>query len=75
MDTNIDLTPLNFGKFNGKTPSDIALYDPYYIIWLYETLKLCSKELYESCHLETYTQEFEMENEELNNMRNNYNEE
>lgn len=36
----IDITPLTFGKYKGKTPEDLVLYDdPDYVVWLFENVK------------------------------------
>lgn len=47
----LDDTPLEFGKYKGKTPDYISDYDPGYIVWLWEntTVAHCSKALYEFC--------------------------
>lgn len=29
----LDNTPLVFGKYKGKTPVQIAVFDPYYLLW------------------------------------------
>lgn len=33
-DEELDHTPLQFGKYKGQTPSQIAEHDPRYLIWL-----------------------------------------
>jgi hypothetical protein len=45
---DIDALPLTFGKFKGKTPTEISEIAPEYIVWAYETVKPppCSEELY-----------------------------
>ena len=51
-DEKLDHTPLTFGKYKGKTPSDIAEEDPSYIIWMYENVtnkSTCSALLYQAC--------------------------
>ena len=47
----IDDIPLTFGKYQGKTPDQIAEIDDQYIIWMYDNIekKHCSKELRDSC--------------------------
>lgn len=32
--TNLDDTPLRFGKYKGRTPRQVSLDDPGYIVWL-----------------------------------------
>lgn len=32
----IDHTPLCFGRYNGKTPDEVSILDPGYIIWMSE---------------------------------------
>lgn len=46
-----DSIPLEFGKYKGSTPEEIAELDPSYIAWLYEKIKPspCSKQLYLAC--------------------------
>jgi hypothetical protein len=39
----LDHTPVQFGKYKGKTPSDIADEDPGYIIWMSEQKGLSDK--------------------------------
>ena len=50
-DEELDHTALDFGKHNGKTPSEISEIDPQYVIWMYQTFesKPCSKALYDAC--------------------------
>lgn len=50
--SDLDHTPLTFGKYRGKTPNDVSESDPRYIVWLYETVKdrdTCSQLLYKEC--------------------------
>ena len=51
---NLDDTPMEFGKYKGKTPDWISDYDPEYIVWLWENTKVapCSKAMYEFCKKE-----------------------
>lgn len=42
----IDDQPLTFGKHKGSTPRQISESDPGYVVWLYETMKRCSRDLY-----------------------------
>ena len=53
-----DRVPLEFGKYKGKTPDEIADIDAAYIVWLYNNVtvrtdgnkhKLVSKVLYNAC--------------------------
>lgn len=55
-DERLDHTPLTFGKYKGKTPSQIADINPSYIVWLWENVegpKHCSKLLYNDCQIDT----------------------
>jgi hypothetical protein len=47
----IDNKPLNFGKYKGKSSNEVAAEDPWYIVWMYETIKpeRCSASLYKDC--------------------------
>lgn len=47
----LDHTPLTKGKHKGKTPSQVALDDPSYVVWMCENWDVmpCSKLLYEEC--------------------------
>jgi len=60
-------TPLPFGKYNGKTPVEIAADDPGYIVWMYDTLdnKFCTKELRDVCE-EAYNEDW-VEEKDLDN--------
>ena len=47
-DEKLDHTPLTFGKYKGKTPSEIAEVNESYIRWMFETIldkNLCSDAL------------------------------
>lgn len=33
-DEELDHTPLDFGKYRGQTPDQIAAIDPGYVVWL-----------------------------------------
>ena len=46
-----DHTPLTFGKYKGKTPEEIAEYDPSYVVWMYDNVSgpPCSKVLRDDC--------------------------
>lgn len=50
-DERLDHTPLTFGKYKGKTPSEIAVDDPSYIVWMHNNIKrpLCSYVLAKDC--------------------------
>lgn len=52
---DMDHTPLDRGKYRGRTPDQISQIDPGYIVWLYETVKplKCSEVLYRDCRDET----------------------
>lgn len=54
MTTDLDDTPLTFGKYKGKTPNEIGDIQPSYLMWLYENIepKVCSKDLYTACELD-----------------------
>lgn len=47
----LDDTPLKFGKYKGKTPTDIARTNPGYIVWIYENIEIkhCTQTLYKKC--------------------------
>lgn len=47
----LDKIPLQFGKWAGKTPNEIADLDPGYVVWLYDecTPQRCSRALYLAC--------------------------
>lgn len=49
--TLLDDRELTFGKYNGDTPNEIALEDPQYLVWMYDTLntKFCTKRLRNEC--------------------------
>lgn len=36
-DIDIDKCPVQFGKYKGRTPDEIADTDPSYIVWMWET--------------------------------------
>jgi hypothetical protein len=59
----IDDIPLDFGKYKGLSPMQIADVDPSYIVWLYDTVKpkSCSKDLRNACEWDI--REFEDEYE------------
>jgi hypothetical protein len=58
MNNFVDNTPLEFGKFRGKTPNEIAEIEPSYIVWMYDNLDekfvtralrdLCEEAMYEN---------------------------
>lgn len=49
-ESNRDDLILGFGKHKGKSPNQIAAFDPDYIVWLYETFpNKVTKELAEAC--------------------------
>lgn len=50
--SDIDHTPLTFGKYVGKTPNEIAEIDERYICWMFREVKnrpTCSELLYKAC--------------------------
>lgn len=60
-DEELDHTALDFGKYKGKTPSEIAEVDAKYVIWMYQNFgsKPCSKALYDACLLDEAEEEEE----------------
>lgn len=50
-DEALDHKPMEFGKYKGRTPSEIADFDPGYIVWLYNSIdpKRCSRLLADAC--------------------------
>lgn len=50
-DKLLDKTYLNFGRYRGRSPEQIARIDPGYIVWLYDNVepKRCSRELALDC--------------------------
>lgn len=48
---SFDHTPLTFGKYKGRTPSEVSEYDPEYIVWMWTAIKLrhCSEALFKDC--------------------------
>jgi uncharacterized protein CbrC (UPF0167 family) len=50
-DEELDHTPLNKGKYQGQTPSQVAEHDPGYIVWASENWdhKICSDVLARTC--------------------------
>lgn len=51
LDKLLDRTRLQFGKYKGIAPEDIARSDPGYVLWLYNTVepKRCSRDLALAC--------------------------
>lgn len=47
----LDHTPLDFGKYRGKTPNEVAEINPGYIVWMFENVdrETCSQLLYLEC--------------------------
>jgi hypothetical protein len=35
---DLDNVPLRFGKYKGKTPTEIAKHDPSYIVWMWNKM-------------------------------------
>jgi len=52
--SNIDHIRLNFGRHNGKTPDQVSVIDPNYIIWMWDKFDdpPCSEALYNFCKVE-----------------------
>lgn len=46
-----DNLPLEFGKYKGFTPNEIAEHDPHYMIWVYENItnQVVSRNLVDRC--------------------------
>lgn len=46
---DIDELPLAFGKYAGKTPSELVAEDPSYVVWMYDNVRPrpCSSKLYD----------------------------
>lgn len=54
---SLDHSPLQFGKYAGKTPDEVSQIDGAYIVWMYENVKnfpTCSKLLYEACQADAF---------------------
>ena len=50
--SNLDHTPLVFGKYNGKTPDQVAKIDPGWLVWAFNNVKnrqTCSQLLANEC--------------------------
>jgi len=57
----LDHQRLTFGKYAGKTPSEVSEIDPNWLCWAYENVKTkptCSQLLYRSCQEETRDNKF-----------------
>lgn len=50
-DKMLDQTRVNFGKYRGKSPRDIAKIDPSYVVWMHANVNPtpCSRELALQC--------------------------
>lgn len=50
-DELLDHTPLEFGKYKGRTPDQVADIDPSYVVWMWENVvpKRCSRILADAC--------------------------
>lgn len=48
-EVDIDELPLTFGKYAGKTPSELVAEDPSYVVWMYDNVRPhpCSKKLHD----------------------------
>jgi uncharacterized protein (DUF3820 family) len=53
--SQLDDTPLRFGKYKGQTPKQVAEVDPRYVVWMRaEVLPApCSRELALDCEART----------------------
>ena len=51
MSSDLDDTPLAFGKYKGKTPDEVSELNPGYLIWMYKEFDNppMSKAMYEYC--------------------------
>ena len=49
-----DDVPVNFGKWKGRTPNEIATVDPGYVVWMHANVQPtpCSRELALDCEQE-----------------------
>jgi hypothetical protein len=58
----MDDKPLDFGKYKGKTPNEIADHDPQYLIWAFDNTKrkVCSRDLRDACQQDVMDDEAEM---------------
>jgi len=48
----LDHSPLTFGKYKGKTPNQVSVTDPGWLVWAFENVSnrsVCSKLLYNDC--------------------------
>jgi hypothetical protein len=48
----LDVTPLSFGQYRGKTPMQVAQIDPSYIVWMKANVldkPTCSRDLALEC--------------------------
>ena len=61
-----DKAPLYFGKYQGKTPNEIADIDPSYIVWLFDQRgpNSCTKDLADLCR-ESLEEQDESEESDL----------
>jgi len=46
-DKMLDKSRLNFGKYRGKTPREVAAIDPSYVVWMHANVQPtpCSRDL------------------------------
>lgn len=48
-DLDDDSFPLRFGKYQGKTPTEVLEIDPGYVVWLFDNTEVAiSEELYDA---------------------------
>lgn len=61
-DEELDHTPIDFGQYKGRTPSQVAVINPKYLVWMHDTVvnrgKLMSELLYEDCVKAPTTRQF-----------------
>lgn len=51
-ESELDDTPVGFGKYKEMTPNQIACGDPSYVIWMYDNVfyqDVCTEELRDAC--------------------------
>ena len=49
---DLDFTPLTFGKHQGRTPEQVSIKDPGWIVWAKKNItnrQICSDALYREC--------------------------
>jgi len=51
-ETELDDTPIDFGKYKGMTPNNIACGDPSYVVWMFDNvfyMDVCTEQLRDAC--------------------------